>query len=89
MDMRGRIPLIVAGAYALMVLCLFILAVVSHDDFGFRFIPVLYSTYPLSYLLYKHFDFLPSIIAGEVVNTVVLFTLLKGVAYFRASSRRD
>lgn len=39
MDLRSRMPLIVAGAYALMVLCLFILAIIARDEFGFSGIP--------------------------------------------------
>jgi hypothetical protein len=39
MDLRSRMPLIVAGAYALMVLCLFIPAIIARDGFGFSGIP--------------------------------------------------
>jgi hypothetical protein len=88
MDVRSRIPLIVAVSYASIALCLFVFAMVVHDEFGFSGIPVLYVTYPLSFFLYKHFDFLPSIVAGGAVNTLVLFALLKGVAYFMEPSRR-
>jgi len=83
-----RMPAIVAGSYALIALCLFIYAMVVHDEFGFSGIPVLYVTYPLSFFVYKHFDFLPSIVTGGAVNTLVLFALLKGVAYSMESSRR-
>jgi hypothetical protein len=74
-------PLILAGCYAAIVLCLLILALVTHDEFGFRFIPVLYATYPLSRLLYKSSNILYSIVIGGAINALLLFALLKGVAY--------
>ena len=78
---RSRMPLILAGCYAAIVLCLLILALVTHDEFGFRFIPVLYATYPLSRLLYKSSNILYSIVIGGAINALLLFALLKGVAY--------
>jgi hypothetical protein len=84
---RSRIPLILAGCYAALVLCLLILALVTHDEFGFRFIPVLYATYPLSRLFYTNSNILYSILIGGTINAILLFALLKGVAYLWALSR--
>jgi hypothetical protein len=78
--------MIVAGSYAVIVLCLFILALVTRDEFGYRFIPVIYATWPLSFVLYKNSDIFFSILIGGGVNTVILFALLKGVAYITAPS---
>lgn len=84
--LRRRIPVIVAVAYAAIFLSLLTLAMVTTDEFGFRFIPVLWATYPLSRLLYRDSDILFSAIVGGVVNTILLFALLKGIAFLRASS---
>ena len=82
---RTRIPLIVALAYASMVVCLLLLAIFTQDEFGFRFIPVIEATYPLSRVLYRSSDIFFSIIVGGAVNTLLLFGLLKGAALVVAS----
>jgi hypothetical protein len=82
-----RVPRIVTGFYASIVLCLFILAIMVRDEFGFSAIPLLYATCPLSRLLYHSgFNFLFSIAVGAVINAGLLFALLKGVDSWRASS---
>ncbi len=86
-ELLRYLPRNAAGFYALIVLCLFVLAFVAHDEFGYSAIPVLYATSPLSRLLYHSgFNLLSCIIVGAVVNGGVLFTLLKGVAFFRTPS---
>ena len=73
--------------YALIILCLLVLAFVAHDEFGYSALPVLYATSPLSGLLYHSgFNFLFSIFVGAVINGGVLFAFLKGIAFFRASN---
>ena len=82
---RTRIPLIVALAYSAMVLCLLLLAVFTTDEFGFRFIPVIEATYPLSRVLYRSSNLFFSILVGAVANTLLLFGLLKASAWLIAS----
>jgi len=82
---RNRIPLIVAVAYASVVLCLFLLATFSTDEFGFRFIPVIVATSPLSRFVFQSSGNSISILVGGAVNTLVLFGLLKGIASLMAS----
>ena len=82
---RNRIPLIVAVAYASVVLCLFLLATFSTDEFGFRFIPVIVATAPLSRFVFQSSGNSISILVGGAVNTLVLFGLLKGIASLMAS----
>ncbi len=82
---RTRIPLIVALAYASIVVCLFLLAMFTQDEFGFRFIPVITATYPLSRVLYRSSNIFFSIAVGGAVNTLVLYGLLKGTALLIAS----
>jgi hypothetical protein len=82
---RSRIPLIVADVYASIVICLFLLADFSTDEFGYRFIPVFQATYPLSRILYRSANIFFPIFVGGAVNTLVLFGLLKGIALLMAS----
>jgi len=82
---RNRIPLIVAVAYASVVLCLFLLATFSTDEFGFRFIPVIVATATLSRFVFQSSGNSISILVGGAVNTLVLFGLLKGIASLMAS----
>jgi hypothetical protein len=82
---RTRIPLIVAAAYASMVLCLLLLAIFTQDEFGYRFIPAVVATSPLSRILYRSSNLLFSIILGGAVNTLLLLGLLKGIALLMAS----
>jgi len=82
---RIRIPLIGALVYASIVVFLFLLAIFTQDEFGFRFIPVIEATYPLSRVLYRSSNILISIIVGGAVNTLLLFGLLKGIASLVAS----
>jgi hypothetical protein len=82
---RSRFPLTVAIAYASIVVCLFLVAMFTQDEFGFRFIPVIKATYPLSRILYRSSDILFSIIVGGAANTLVLFGILKGTAFLMAS----
>ena len=82
---RNRIPLIVAVAYASVVLCLFLLATFSTDEFGFRFIPVIVATSPLSRVVFQNSGNSISFLVGAAVNTLLLFGLLKGIASLMAS----
>jgi hypothetical protein len=82
---RTRIPLIVALVYASIVVCLLLIAIFTRDEFGFRFIPAIAATYPLSRVLYESSDIYISIIVGGAVNTLLLFGLLKGAAFLVAS----
>jgi hypothetical protein len=82
---RTRIPLIVAVVYASVVLCLFLLAVFSIDEFGYRFIPVMVATSPLSRVVFQSSGNSISILVGGAVNTLVLFGLLKGITLLMAS----
>jgi hypothetical protein len=82
---RTRIPFIVALAYASIVACLFLLAIFTQDEFGFRFIPVIEATYPLSRVLYRNSDIFLSILVGGAVNTLLLYGFLKGTALLIAS----
>jgi hypothetical protein len=75
----------VAVAYASVVLCLFLLATFSTDEFGFRFIPVIVATSPLSRFVFQSSGNSISILVGGAVNTLVLFGLLKGIASLMAS----
>jgi len=86
---RSHVPAVVACSYAAIVVCLFALAAVTTDEFGFRFLPALFAAYPSSFLLYKHFDLSPAILAGGVINSVLLFVVFNGVALFRSSSARN
>lgn len=79
--LRSRIPVIVATSYAAIVVCLLTLAVVTTDEFGYRFIPVMYATYPLSVLLDRGSYLFFSIFLGGAVNALLLFALLKGALY--------
>jgi len=83
--LSNRLAMIVAVSYAVIVACLFALAMVTEDEFGFRFIPVIYATYPLSFLLQAQFGFVPSIVAGAGINGSLLFALFTGIAHLRAS----
>jgi hypothetical protein len=74
-----RLPLIVAGFYVAIVFLLFLFAVVTYDDFGYRLIPVLYITYPLSLFLERQNLFV-AIAAGCVANAVILYALMKVVS---------
>ena len=81
-------PAIVACGYAGIVLCLLTLAMVTTDEFGYRFIPVLYSTYPWSYLIYQvtNITLIP-ILLGAAINTLILFfAVSRGIALFRKPS---
>jgi hypothetical protein len=75
----------VALTYASIVACLFLLAIFTQDEFGFRFIPVIEATYPLSRVIYQSSDILLPILVGAVVNTLLLYGLLKGVVWLIAS----
>ncbi len=86
---RSPAPAIVACSYAAIVVCLFALAAVTTDEFGFRFIPALLATYPSSFLLYKHLDLSPAILAGAVINSILLFLVFSGVALFRSSGAKN
>ena len=82
---RNRLPFAVAGLYAAIVIFLLILAMVTTDEFGFRFIPAIEATYPLSGALYQNSNILVSIIVGGAVNTLLLFRLLKAAALLVSS----
>jgi hypothetical protein len=85
MLIRTRIPLIVALAYASIVVCLFLLATFSQDEFGYRFIPAMAATSPLSRVVLQSSGISIPILLGGAVNTLVLFGLLKGIASLMAS----
>jgi hypothetical protein len=82
---RNRLPFAAAGLYAAIVIFLLILAMVTTDEFGFRFIPAIEATYPLSGALYQNSNILVSIIVGGAVNTLLLFGLLKAAALLVSS----
>lgn len=83
----SRLPLIVAGSYAAIVLLLFVLALVIHDEFGFSFIPVLYATCPLSLFFEKHTrNLFIAIGAGGAANAAVLYALMKIVGLIKTST---
>ena len=82
---RTRIPLIVAVVYALIVLCMFLMATFSQDEFGYRFIPVIVATSPLSRVVFQNSGNSISFLVGAAVNTLLLFGLLKGIASLMAS----
>jgi hypothetical protein len=82
---RTRIPSIVALAYASFVVCLLLLAIFTQDEFGFRFIPVIVATSPLSRVVFQNSAISISILVGGAVNTLVLYGLLKGAALMMAS----
>ena len=83
------IPAVVAGGYAGMVLFLFIVATTGHDEFGFRYIPVVFGTFPLSSFLQMHSNLLqtPSILIGGCVNMIALFALAWFFGQLKESSR--
>lgn len=74
------LPIALAGLYAAIVIFLLFVAMVTTDEFGFRFIPAIEATYPLSGVLYPSSNILVSIIVGGAVNTLLLFGLLKAAA---------
>ena len=86
--LRNRVPLILAGLYVLIVTACMLFAMFTQDDFGFRFIPVIHATYPLSSLLLKSWDiFFSSLHLAElclslcgVVNAGILYALAKILA---------
>ena len=83
---RSRVPLMVAGFYAAIVLLLFTFAMASYDEFGFRFIPVLYATYPLSLFLEKQcalHNLFVSVAAGGAMNAGILYALTSAFVYVR------
>jgi hypothetical protein len=90
----SRVPLIVAGVYAAMVLFFLsfaiIVGIIGEDEFGYGGVPVLFATYPLGFLLYyKNHNFLFSIGIGAGVNCAILYALLKAFGYAIASSRKQ
>ena len=46
--LSNRLPLILAALYVLIVTFCMLFAMFTQDDFGFRVIPVIHATYPLS-----------------------------------------
>ena len=87
---HSRLPLIVAGSYTAIVLLLFVLALVTHDEFGFRFIPVLYATYPLSLFFERHIvphNLFIAIAVGGITNAVALYVLMEIVSLIKTSRR--
>lgn len=83
--LRHRLPLVVTGLYVAIVLLLFVVALLGHDDFGFRFIPVIYATSPLSLLLGQSglHNLFVEIAAGGVTNSAFLYALLSSVIALR------
>ena len=77
---RSRIPLIVAIVYASIVLCLFLLATFSQDEFGYRFIPAVVATSPFSRVVFQGAGNSIPILVGGAVNTLLLFGILKGIS---------
>jgi hypothetical protein len=81
---------IVSGVYAAIVLCLLTLAMVTTDEFGFRFLPAFYLTYPWSWLIDATIPFVPlllPVILGGAINTLILyFAISIGLALFRKPS---
>lgn len=89
MALRSRLPMIVAGTYTAIVFLLFVLAIVTHDEFGYSFIPVLYTTGPVSLFLEWHIaldNTFVAIAAGGVANAGLLYALAKVVS-LKASRR--
>lgn len=83
------VPAGVAGAYAAMVLFFFVIAMFGQDEFGYRFVPVVFATYPLSFMLQEHTRLLliPSILIGGAANTAILFVLCWFIASLKESNQ--
>ncbi|MGD0629080.1 MAG: hypothetical protein ABR987_07000 [Terracidiphilus sp.] len=82
---RNSIPLILAVVYASIILCMLLRATFSTDEFGYRFIPVMVATSPLSHVVFQNSGNSVPILVGGAVNTLVLFGILKGAALLMAS----
>jgi hypothetical protein len=82
--LRVWVPLIAAGLYVAFAGGFLVVAMTSTDEFGYRFIPPLFVSFPLSFLLSRQFEPMPSVIVGAVVNTAAIFGILRFVATFRA-----
>jgi hypothetical protein len=77
--LRTRIPLVVAASYASAVVFLLLVATFTTDEFGYRFIPVLTATFPLSLMIYGSTNIFLSVFAGGAVNTLLLFALMEWI----------
>jgi hypothetical protein len=75
----SRVPNVVVSAYIAVLALLFVFALVTQDDFRYSSEPLVLVTLPLSLLSTRTSDVILSIIAGGLVNALLLYLLMVAV----------